>query len=240
MADPRLMTIQTQNDALPLQRPHSQPLIRPYPLLNGCVLALLPVRGNKWHDFSPQENHGTFTSTGFKAQGRFGPGVYFDGSADYVSVADHASLDITDELTLEVWVKFNQVENWRYLIAKDAGTAPPPYALMVHASYVKLYCAHDDVDTNLLSSSMIPSIDTWYHIVGTLSVLDTSQQIYVNGVEKATYNWTYGSLRTNIDDAWVGRRYTNYFNGTIDEVKIWNRALSAEEIKYLYELGRPY
>jgi len=234
MADPIL--IQAAKQALPLQRPHSQPLIRPYPLLNGCVLALLPVRGDKWHDFSPQENHGAFNGdAGFTSKGRFGPGVYFDGTGDYVDCGSDASLDITDETTIEFWVNFDSFNAGMDYYKGNAYYGYGTNTYWLGYFYMGGSPKYSQADISL-------NTDTWYHFAITYD--GTSIDIFIDGNE-VTYaagkHYTSGGdLDTSGSILTIGHVTGAVINGTMDEFKIWNRALSKDEIKYLYELGKPY
>ena len=85
-----------------------------------------------------------------------------------------------------------------------------------------------------------PVLNRWYHIVGVRD--GNIITIYVDGVAGATTD-TVGILTSEDVNTWsIGRlsddpSYHRYFNGLIDEVRVYNRALSAEEIGELYRAG---
>lgn len=222
----------------PAKRPHSQPLMQPFDLPPGCVLALMPVRGPKWHDFSGKGNHGTFTSTGFTSKGRFGPGVYFDGSADYVDCGRDTSFDFTTEVTYECWIKFlalpsTQPSDYPYIVGR-VNAARMFSNKPNSAIYWKISCASGDMACSFAESN----IDTtnFYHIVGTY-VSGIGGKLYLNEVEMDT-DVNQGNINVSTADLEIGRYSLNYGNWVLDEVRIYNRALSANEIKQLYEQGR--
>jgi len=83
----------------------------------------------------------------------------------------------------------------------------------------------------------------WYFIIATYSSTD-GPRIYVNGAEVSYYSRQIGSGDEALDAAeflLIGKHYkestSNCFNGNIDEVRIYNRALTADEILQLYQLG---
>lgn len=232
------MTI--QKEALPLQRPHSQPLIRPYPLLNGCVLALLPIRGDKWHDFSPQENHGTFISTGFGSQGRFGPGVYLDGSANYVTVADHASLNINGAIAIEMWMKLPAYDVQRDIVGKIAANRYN-YHIVTFAGNRVRFQIYDGTDNPIIYSVTQVLDDSWHHILVSRGP-GNYIYLYVDGKSDTTRiaDTCTGTI-TNTADLYIGKDIeSSHGKGTIDLLGIYDRHLLESDAKYLYELGRPY
>jgi hypothetical protein len=80
------------------------------------------------------------------------------------------------------------------------------------------------------------SLNTWYHVVG---VYDGAFLIYINGKLDNSVEHT-GTIDTNDSDLILGGYYStgNLIDGTLDDVRIYNRALSATEIKQLYNAGR--
>lgn len=223
---------------LPRTLPHAQPLQRPYPLLNGCVLALLPVRSDHWHDFSGNENHGTFSGAEFTAKGRFGPGVYLDGVNDTVNCGNDTSLNITDVLSIEAWMKITAKDgvfmaicskNLDYYLGLNAGT---PNKLM-------LFSVDASADEISVATPISNYDGKWTHIVGVVS--PTIAKMYINGAFIASStNAAFGGPRSGVSITSVGSRTgtSRFFDGLIDEVRIYNRALSVDEIRYLYDIGK--
>jgi MSHA biogenesis protein MshQ len=80
--------------------------------------------------------------------------------------------------------------------------------------------------------------NNWYNVICTYST-STGLVIYVNGISAGT-NGTTGTLTTSTKELWVGRysEATGYgFNGTIDELAMWNRVLTQAEITQIYGVG---
>ena len=107
----------------------------------------------------------------------------------------------------------------------------------------KLYFQGGDGTTwpslNVASDGTLTDTD-WHHLAGTFD--GTTGRLYLDGVATGTPD-TSGSLVTNNLNLYIGRNTdpdvaTTYFNGLIDDVRIYNRALSAQEVKQLYLIGK--
>ena len=89
----------------------------------GLVLALGfdETTGAAVTDASGQGNHGTISGATRTTAGRFGGALSFDGINDWVTVADAASLDLTNRLTVEAWVFPTALNSWETVVLKEAG-----------------------------------------------------------------------------------------------------------------------
>ena len=189
------------------------------------------VSGSKVIDASGQGNHGTRSGTSRIAQGRFGNALSFDGLNDWVTVNDAAaSLDLTTGMTVEAWVyPTESMTGWRTLVTKES---PPDRTL---------YYLHANSDTDQPATGVFiggyqdmrgePWLwpNTWVHLAGTYD--GTTQRLYVNGTEVAKraqsgpIEVAGGVLRIGGNSIWGG-----FFKGHIDEIRVYNRALSGAEI----------
>ncbi|PLW80806.1 hypothetical protein C0585_00695, partial [Candidatus Woesearchaeota archaeon] len=193
-------------------------------------------------DYSGQENNGTQSGgVTYSSEGMIGTALAFDGSDDYVNLSDNPSLDF-ETFTVSVWVNGNTYSNVLYpiFVSKwDGGASNREFVLGYHDTYDKFYFQvyNQTADTNDIAlSNSTPLVDTWYHVVGLYD--GTHVSIYINGLlnnytsanyENRDVNLIVGSTQGGITD--------NAFNGTLDEVAIWDRSLSAEEISNLYKRG---
>lgn len=167
--------------------------------------------------------------------GNYKFGIYggsFDGTDDYISVPDSASLRIT-AYTVELWIKPNGVPNetWKGLIGKPGRN----FNIWLNSSgYI-----HHRFHTTSNSNEGIPNTpdgsiiwDTWNYVAITND--GTTAKTYINGVEKAS-GPVNGTLVVDNTIVYIGRNLDgssgNYFNGKIDEVAIYSRALSQSEIQ---------
>ena len=221
-----------------ITRPFRLPLIRPFHIDNSCVLCLLPEIGSKWLDCSRYRNNGTIVGAILK-QGRYGPALRFDGVDDYVNCGNDASLNPTDAITVETWFKLD--------IATEGETS---YIPIIRRSSAYLLRRDDEASGGYLSffihdgtswepravSGVQPTSGVWYHVVGTYDRQHV--KIYVNGKLEGL-SARIGAIQSSAENTIVGFWNNEYFPGLIDEVRIYNRALSAEEIKNLYFAGKP-
>ncbi|MFC1742059.1 DUF2341 domain-containing protein, partial [Nanoarchaeota archaeon] len=123
-----------------------------------------------------------------------------------------------------------------YIEVTELGGKNVPYALSTIGGGQFLiingstnYSADSDGDVN---------DGEWHHLAVTYN--GSTMSLYIDGVLNATNTSYSGDLPTNNDSVWIGRHYdpietTGYFNGTIDEVKIWNRSLTAEQIMLIWQ-----
>ncbi|SLM27868.1 exported hypothetical protein [Desulfamplus magnetovallimortis] len=167
-----------------------------------------------------------------------GNALDFDGTDDYVEVANNASLDIsvTNQLTIEAWVKIDNLDAHRFIISKDWGTS---YALSYEQDqrfWFYLLESGDDVaagDARVITEPISDILGEWHHIAGTYE--GTSQNIYLDGELVATGVGRNTGLTASSGNLFLGYSGSSGaphpFDGSMDEVKIWNTARSADQIR---------
>ena len=203
------------------------------------LVMYLPFDGNLL-DLSENNNNGSFKEgASIVSDGKINQALSLDASSkDYIEVADSDSLDITDEITLEAWTKLSSLPAknydapiitkasgtdygvWNLVWKNNEGTISPRIEISIDGSGYSVY------------GGTIPITDVWYHIVGTFD--GTTMRIYVNGAEEKSTNYP-GIIDTNNLNLQLGKQFWcgsiySYWDGLIDEVKIYDRALSATEV----------
>lgn len=183
-------------------------------------------------DASGQGNHGTISGATRTTSGKFGSALSFDGVNDWVTVNDANSLDLTNGMTLAAWVyPTTTMSGWRTVVLKEEASSG------VYYLYANLDTNQPGgiVDTSnngelvVSGKSQLP-VNTWTHLAVTYN--GQYQRLYVNGVEVAaqpqtgTMSTSNGALRIGGNSIW-----NEFFKGRIDEIRVYNQALSATEIK---------
>ena len=189
--------------------------------------------GSTAKDSSPYGNDGTIYGA-TRVRGIIGKALSFDGVDDYVEVPDSASLDITDEITIGAWVKINSMPPTATTVIRKGyqeGGSPGsvPYMFYID-NYFNFYGSNGS--QWIFNVKFTPPVGEWFHVVGTFD--GSTAIIYKNGVEQNRKTGITEKMFTNDLNLYIGTMWTDYFNGIIDEVRIYNRALSPREIKIIY------
>ncbi|RLE71365.1 MAG: hypothetical protein DRJ45_03830 [Thermoprotei archaeon] len=166
--------------------------------------------------------------------GKFGKGLEFDGVDDYVEVPDSASLDLpaeSDEITLLAWVKFSTLpselgDKVRLLRREkffEFGVK------ITDKEYIWWY--GDDDAWHYIGEGNTALDKNWHMLAVTSDNVTT--KIFIDENVDAEYSYSLG-LKSSSNQLIIGIHSQICFNGSIDEVHIYNRALSEEEISDLY------
>lgn len=169
---------------------------------------------------------------------RFGNGMEPDGAADYLYAADNTALSVTGSLTLAAWIIPDDVTGTENIIAKWDGTNES-YRLTKEGANIRMYI---DSDSNYQASTGSPiAANTLQHVAGVYDSLSQNVKLYVNGSEVTSS--TTGTIPSSIGDD--GGRFhlgaedstttaANFFDGHIDDARIYSRAFSPAEVRALY------
>ncbi|MBI5133949.1 MAG: LamG domain-containing protein [Candidatus Taylorbacteria bacterium] len=203
--------------------------------------------GTVAHDLSGRGNNGAVANGMQWSLGKRGKAVQGDGIDDVVSIPDPAngSLDFgaSTDFTLSAWVKSSDLSNTPFIIDKRRtfGGAASGYTLQL--SSVGLPSLRIADGTNVASYG--PSTGSyadgkWHHYVVSAKRVGTTR-FYVDGVEVATADISSIGNITRALDLYIGSKdltSTNTLNGSVDDVRIYNRAISAAEATGLYSSGQ--
>jgi glucose/arabinose dehydrogenase/PKD repeat protein len=199
---------------------------------NGLVLAygFEETSGTVANDSSPAKNNGTINGPLSTMGGKFGRALSFDGVNDRVDVPDSSSLDLTTGMTLEAWVKPTTISGWRTAILKERGTTNMAYSLYPSNDAGKPTVENFTSAVNPASGSAALALNAWTHLASTYD--GTNLRLYVNGSLAATKAAT-GPMPNTANPLRIGGNtvWGDYFSGLIDEVRVYNRALSEAEVK---------
>jgi len=222
-------------------RPSRIPMRLPVAARERGLVLYLPMvspHGNILQDFSGYGNHGTIHGAKW-VEGKFGKALSFDGVDDYVEVADSASLRITDKLTILGWVYMKAYPYADYARLVDKGRM---YELAIKADTGMLsFALNNDVGWTWRESDDVVPLNKWTQIGLTYDSDTGIVRLFMNGKEVHTFSES-GTITPDNYILTLGCFYDRtriVFHGLIDEVRIYNRALSEEEIRDLY-LGLQY
>ncbi|MHC4640680.1 MAG: LamG-like jellyroll fold domain-containing protein [Planctomycetota bacterium] len=163
-----------------------------------------------------------------------GTALRFDGVDDYVDCGNSDSLYLEDEgFTVGAWVKLNSSLNNRWLVAKGAwgNDRNGDYWLNLHPNTRNFNFAILTSAGAYRSPQFSGSTGQWYNITGVFD--GSSLALYVNGQSVGTPTPVTGSIATNDHIVQIGGEPTKHANihGVVDEVRIYSRALTGEEIR---------
>ena len=197
-------------------------------------------------DSSPLPRNGTVAGGAVRvATGKIGRAIQFDGVNDAVNIIDGAAgtkLDLTTGMTIEAWVNPSAQAGWETVVYKERGadgTGLLSYALYSHdgapqagglvgpAGYIRIGTA--DQAVRRTPATALP-LNVWTHLATTYDGL--TQRLFVNGVQVSSVART-GTIVAGNQPLRIGAsnaQIAEFFNGLIDEVRIYNRALTAAEI----------
>jgi len=200
------------------------------------------AKGSEWISASYKTQSNSFLSFGgeesYLSDGpdwKYGCALTFDGVDDYVEVQHSSDLNL-DEFTISAWIKIANLpsvsnghfeitgKNWnvlRFYIDRD--NRRPRVTINKDGSNVTL------------ESSRTLNIGEWYHVV--FSCKSGEQSIIVDGEREVIGNYTYSNLGKNTSSLYIGVYNLVsgfYTEGIVDNVRVYNRALSQEEIRTLY------
>ncbi|MCH7952238.1 laminin G domain-containing protein, partial [Patescibacteria group bacterium] len=162
------------------------------------------------------------------------PGLEFDGSGDYVDTAD-TPFDITGDFTVEAWVNRSTGGSvTRGVVSKrPTPSAGGGFSLSV-GNAGEVYCQTDDgtsTTNSYTDQNIVTTTAGWQHLAAVRS--GTSCTVYINGVDRTTTSGTHTTLTANNNNLRIGSSVSNdeYWYGLIDEVRVWDDARTATEIK---------
>ena len=180
-------------------------------------------------DASGNGLNGTLSAATWTTAGRFGGALSFNGTSALVTVADHALLDLTTGMTLQAWVYPTALSAYRTVILKER-PGDLAYALYAHDGAPRPSAWITAGTPATATGTAALPLNTWTHLATTYD--GAVLRLYVNGVQVGSQAHS-GSLFVSGSPLRIGGNtiWGEYFQGRLDEVRIYSRALSAAEIQ---------
>jgi glucose/arabinose dehydrogenase len=191
--------------------------------------------GSTLADVSGKNHPGTISGASWNAAGKTGGALSFDGVNDSVSIADANDLDLTTGMTVEAWLRPSALGNaWRMVALKENAGA------MTYALYASTDTGRPTGQANVggerdaRAATALPTA-TWSHLAVTYD--GTTVRLYVNGTQAATRT-AGGAMSVSTRPLKIGGNavWGEWYAGLLDDVRVYNRALTATEIQT--DLGR--
>jgi hypothetical protein len=178
--------------------------------------------GTDWQTYLSDGSFQIYSNNSYSAQ--------FDGTDD---VVDISSLTLGDEFSYSAWFKFTGSGSFLPIVA--SGTSSTVQTLLSVNNSNQLTFVSRTNNVQLIQVSSVVSSGTWYHAVGTLDS-SANGRLYLNGSQIGLTTTLQTPNSTTKSQLAIGEavRTSDHFEGLIDEVAIFNRALSADEVIGIY------
>jgi len=178
-------------------------------------------------DSSGNNNTGILTNGPNWVDGKLGKALDFDGVDDYISINDSLSLSLTTAVSISMWIYIDTLAD-KVLATKGL----QDYEMRISSNKLEMWVNADGNNRNIAGGITL-QMGQWYHLTDTYD--GATIKSYVNGIldRQITYVASINDTGTNL---WIGSYGGggNFFDGKVDEVRIYNGALSAKEIRTIY------
>jgi hypothetical protein len=189
-------------------------------------------------DGSGNGNDATVNGDPAFVEGLVGMALEFDGDGDFLDCGANPILALTDAVSISAWIKV-AVAGADHKVGGNQDGANGGYKMSVYGDKIEFdirTAANSAVLNRSVEGGTIIEVDTWYHVVGVYSLEDGYIRTYVNGeldrelLTTEALGASPGSLMIGCEPFDTG---SYQFNGVMDEVRVYNKALSAAEARYL-------
>ena len=192
-------------------------------------------------------NNGTDTSITYgTSYGKINQGALFNGTSSYISLGTQSALSLQSNMSISVWINVNTLPasgSLNNILSKYSNqTNAGGYDLRLYNnSGTQVIEFIVSTGTAIASALYVYtlSLNTWYHLVATND--GTTSTLYLNGTSVATATIGNPGPSTNstpnIGCLDLVGSFERFFNGDIDEVGVWSRALTSTEVTTLYNGG---
>ena len=172
--------------------------------------------------------------------GKFGSAMKFDGVNDYINISNIVPFNFnasTDSFSMSAWFRKSSERYGSIIYKQGSSNMGLGYGLKNFANgSLSFMLGKNNVGSNILYSNTIP-LNEWHHITGTYNATASTLKLFIDGAFIGQASYTYGTIASD-RPLYIGSDYDDVtgraFNGSIDEVRVWNRALSSTEIAQQY------
>jgi len=192
--------------------------------------------GGNANDSSGNNFHGTEKGNPTYVAGMIGQAINLDGDGDYVDCTNNAAFDITDAITVAAWIKVHAFDKqWQYIVGKGDSA----WRMVRETTTNNIRWRANGPSPNLIVTGTVNVNDgQWHHLAGTYD--GSMAVLYVDGIANASLPCS-GAISKNTFSVWIGQcsqQMNRAWNGLIDDVRIYRRALTQDEISSAMK-GKP-
>ncbi|MFH1500758.1 MAG: LamG-like jellyroll fold domain-containing protein [archaeon] len=194
-------------------------------------------------DVSKYGNNATFgagSAAPSWTTGKYDGALDFDGTADFLRVDVSNDWTFNSEITVSAWIKKDQAGGGGWIVSRWLDTRDS-FALVLrdttqgNFSHFKISNSGDGTTERILSGATQVNDTEWHHIVGTFNGNTQMMYVYLDGIQDRSGSTPFTTFYSTRDDIYIGLlQGTFWFDGKIDEVRIYNRSLSADEVWQQY------
>ncbi|MCX7997211.1 MAG: DUF2341 domain-containing protein [Patescibacteria group bacterium] len=184
------------------------------------------------------------STSGWTRSGKIGSALIFDGNNDIVNLGSDSTIDNLNPITVSAWIYPTGwgEGNFGHIVSKENTSTVFGFTLVNNTGQntFRIYRERATSPVQATAASGSITLNTWQHVAGIIDTTNNIVRLYLNGKEVASYiDQTMGSGSVNSDAANnlnIGNRTAGdrTFAGTIDEVKVFNSVLTADQIALLY------
>jgi len=212
--------------------------------------------GTTTADSSGNGNTGQIQGATWTTSGKYGDALSFNGTSGYVNLGNPSSLQTSGNMTWSAWVYITANTTAHIVTPKTIRNASvAPVSTVPDAEIVARFngtagwelkttsktgvrtfaiAIYNGTGQTLRYSKTVPALNTWYYVAGVYNAASTALDIYVNGnLDDGTLTGNVPKSQTLVNvNTTIGKSYAGqYFNGTIDELRIYTRALAQADLR---------
>ena len=222
---------------------------QPPPPVNG-LMAYYPLNGNA-NDVSGNGNNGVLSGTAPAADRHGTPNsaLHFNGINDKISIPSSPSLHPVSQLTIAFWIRVDSMQNNYLSVLTKSGPVNPltnrEYRVDLKQGgpayyYFQVHSAGDGQQQHTVFSNSLTG-HQWMFFTAVIDRQNHVMKTYVNGVMNIQQNDSYSTFNVNEYPLMIGMESETWpdhspFLGTLDEIRLYNRALTVGEIEALYQM----
>jgi hypothetical protein len=188
--------------------------------------------GGTLYDKSAYDNHGTNNGATTGSDGVINEAYTFNpANSDYVGPVDNPMSD-TQTFTVSIWGKIFSTSNYQTAFGNSGVGFWVEFRRNGSGTGASWQFGGTDGNTREINSGIVLNTDQWYHLVGTYD--GNTAKIYIDGIEEGSIST---SATINMPNSWTIGSWDgggNVHDGDLDDVRLYNRALTASEISQLY------